>query len=117
MSLLSSQAAGGAAAAAVSCTHRCSLKFTNPIPPLFSNRRPPKFPFTSSDHLPKPLTVANAEVEPTTSRPTAAATPTNSTNDGNIPVTLVGEKDVPLEGVIQFEKPSSSPSSIISNWG
>ncbi|KAL3505035.1 hypothetical protein ACH5RR_034876 [Cinchona calisaya] len=106
MTLLSSQAPGGGAAAAVTCTHRCSLKFTNPIPSLFSNhRKPPKFPTTSTNNFPKPLTVANA----------------SNTNfndeDNNIAITLVGEKDVPLEGVIQFEKPISSSSSLISKWG
>ncbi|KAL3514354.1 hypothetical protein ACH5RR_027071 [Cinchona calisaya] len=124
MSLLSSQAAGGAAAAAVSCTHRCSLKFTNPIPPLFSNRRPPKFTPTSTNNFPKPLTVVNAE--PSTSRPAASTTGPSTASDStkpnvngedNVPITLVGEKDVPLEGVIQFEKPISSPSSLISKWG
>ncbi|XP_027149157.1 uncharacterized protein LOC113749572 [Coffea eugenioides] len=118
MNVLSSQAAGGAAVATVSCTHRCSLQFTNPVPPLFSNRRPPKFPPTNTHNFPRRRTVANAES--TTSRPSATptgpSTPPNSAKE-DVPITLVGEQDVPLEGVIQFEKPTSSPSALISKWG
>ncbi|CAI9115982.1 OLC1v1017016C1 [Oldenlandia corymbosa var. corymbosa] len=124
MSLMSGSQApggGGAVAAAVSCTHRCSLKFINPIPPLFSShRRPPKFQSTSiSNNVHKPLTVANAEP---TSQTTSTSSPSGANSSGpnlnnSPPITLKGQGDVPLEGVIQFEKPSSSTAALISKWG
>lgn len=118
MSLLSRQAPGGAAAAALSCTHHCSLNFTHPNPPLFSrHRRPPEFPTTSTARLPKPLLPASTE---STGRSnTARGGPSAAINDSKEAnsITLVGEEDVALEGVIQFEKPGSSTSNLISKWG
>lgn len=121
MSLLSSNAPAGAPAAALSCSHNCSLKFTHPNPPLFyRHRRPPKFPTTSSSfgRLPKPL-LATPESAGHRHCTFAGAGPPAATDDGKDAntITLVGEEDVSLEGVIQFEKPGSSTSNLISKWG
>lgn len=96
---------GSTPAAALSSTHHSSLKFSNPIPPLFSNRSKPP-------HFPKPtLTLRNA-IEPTTR--TSPPPPDNNNN----PISLISQNDVPLEGVIQFDKPASSKlSSLITKWG
>ncbi|KAJ8541217.1 hypothetical protein K7X08_002033 [Anisodus acutangulus] len=79
-----------------SATHRCSLKFTHPIPPLFCHhRRPTKL---NPIHGPlKPHTLANAE----------SGGPRQ-----------IYPLFVPLEGVIQFEKPdSNSFSDKLNKWG
>ncbi|KAF3659853.1 hypothetical protein P3S67_011951 [Capsicum chacoense] len=112
-----------APAGALSATHRCSLKFTHPIPPLFTHRRPNNITF------PKPLTLTNAG--PGENRESSTATSTSTTSDGfsgsdngsgslrsDEPISFVGQDSVPLEGVIQFEKPdSSSLSDKINKWG
>ncbi|KAF3672791.1 putative growth-regulating factor 6-like [Capsicum annuum] len=112
-----------APAGALSATHRCSLKFTHPIPPLFTHRRPNNITF------PKPLTLTNAW--PGENRESSTATSTSTTSDGfsgsdngsgslrsDEPISFVGQDSVPLEGVIQFEKPdSSSLSDKINKWG
>ncbi|KAA8538264.1 hypothetical protein F0562_027913 [Nyssa sinensis] len=91
--------------------------FTQPNSPLSSNRRSefvPRNPITK--RCPVPLTVANAEglgggPATTKSNPTPSPPPFNTDNT----VTFVGEESVPLEGVIQFEKPNSS--SLLNKWG
>ncbi|PHT50980.1 hypothetical protein CQW23_10727 [Capsicum baccatum] len=112
-----------APAGALSATHRCSLKFTHPIPPLFTHRRP------NNITCPKPLTLTNAG--PGENRESSTATSTSTTSDGfsgsdngsgslrsDEPISFVGQDSVPLEGVIQFEKPdSSSLSDKINKWG
>lgn len=99
-------------------TQRCSLKsapkFRHPIPPLFSNRRPKFSPSnnpTIAPKRPKPITATNSDSGSgsTKSKPT---TPFNTDN----PITFVGEENVPLEGVIQFEKPNTN-STLINKWG
>lgn len=126
MNLLSQAPAG-----ALSATHRCSLKFTHPIPPLFSHRRPTKVSTTNPIHgpknRPKPLTLANAESSSGDGAPSQTNTATTSTSGSNNGsssfgpddgITFVGQDTVPLEGVIQFEKPdSSSFSDKLNKWG
>ncbi|XP_009610223.1 uncharacterized protein [Nicotiana tomentosiformis] len=126
MNLLSQAPAG-----ALSATHRCSLKFTHPIPPLFSNRRPTKLSTTNPIHgpkdRPKPLTLANAESSSGAGAPrqtNTATTSTSGSNNGSTSfgsddgITFVGQDTVPLEGVIQFEKPNSSSfSDKLNKWG
>ncbi|GAA0147258.1 hypothetical protein LIER_07003 [Lithospermum erythrorhizon] len=103
MNLISPSAPTPPTRTRISSTHHHSLKFSHPIPPLFSKSRFIK--------LTKPIfTVCNA-IEPTTTTPP-------STSPENNPISLVGQEDVPLEGVIQFEKPAcSSPYSLINKWG
>lgn len=110
---LLSQAAGGGGGALLSSTHQSSLKFANPIPPLFSKHRRN---FSVSRRL-KPLTLANTAESSSggaATKPASSATiPVN--DEGPSSISLVGREDVPLEGVIQFEKPSSS--SLLAKWG
>ncbi|XP_004238074.1 uncharacterized protein [Solanum lycopersicum] len=130
MSLLAQAPAG-----ALSATHRCSLTFTHPIPPLFSHRRPTqistKNPIHGSKNGQKPITLANAESSSSGAGvPREASTATTSTvgssNSSNgsasfsteDSISFVGQDSVPLEGVIQFEKPdSNSISDKINKWG
>ncbi|KAL7154910.1 hypothetical protein ABFS83_03G035900 [Erythranthe nasuta] len=111
---LLSQAAG-AGGALLSSTHHCSLKSVHPIPPLFSKRRPN---FSVCRRL-KPLTIANAA---DSSGGPSTKTTTSSTvkfedqgSAASNSISIVGQESVPLEGVIQFEKPDSS--SRIAKWG
>lgn len=96
---------------------RCSLsspplnpKFTNPKPFLFSNRKP-KLTATSK---PLNLTLAKPEGGIDSSSATKPTTPFH--NDQTV---FVGQENVPLEGVIQFDKPTldSSFSSRLNKWG
>ncbi|XP_049365165.1 uncharacterized protein LOC125829976 [Solanum verrucosum] len=130
MSLIAQAPAG-----ALSATHRCSLTFTHPVPPLFSHRRPTqistKNPIHGSKNGPKPITLANAESSSSgAGAPREASTATTSTagssNSSNgsasfspeDSISFVGQDSVPLEGVIQFEKPdSNSISDKINKWG
>ncbi|KZV54519.1 hypothetical protein F511_01317 [Dorcoceras hygrometricum] len=110
---LLSQAAGGGGGALLSSTHQSSLKFANPIPPLFSkNRRN----FSVSRRL-KPLTLANAAESSNgaAATKTASSTTTPVNDEGPSSIASVGQESVPLEGVIQFEKPNSS--SRLAKWG
>lgn len=124
MNLLSSNASAGAAAGGLSCTNNFSLKFThlNPNPCSFYRcRRPSEFPTISSKlgRLPKPLRFATPKSAGPCHRTFAGSGPPAATDDGKDAntITLVGEEDVSLEGVIQFEKPGSSTSNLISKWG
>ncbi|KAH0695339.1 hypothetical protein KY285_022436 [Solanum tuberosum] len=130
MSLLAQAPAG-----ALSATHRCSLTFTHPVPPLFSHRRPTQISTKNQIHGskngPKPITLANAESSSSgAGAPREASTATTSTagssNSSNgsasfspeDSISFVGQNSVPLEGVIQFEKPdSNSISDKINKWG
>ncbi|KAJ8537824.1 hypothetical protein K7X08_014364 [Anisodus acutangulus] len=114
MSLLTQAPTG-----ALSATHRCSLKFTHPIPPLFSHRRPTKL---NPIHGPfKPLTLANAE----SCGPRQSSTTGSSGSDSGSSsfssdesISFVGQDSIPLEGVIQFEKPdSNSFTDKLNKWG
>ncbi|KAK6160580.1 hypothetical protein DH2020_003961 [Rehmannia glutinosa] len=108
--------AAGAGGALLSSTHHCSLKFVNPNPPLFSKRRP-NFPL--SRRL-KSLSLANAadssggaSTNPTTS--SSSTVPFDEQGSNPNPISFVGQENVPLEGVIQFEKPNST--SLLAKWG
>lgn len=112
--ILISQAPGGALSA------RCSLtspaKFVNANPSLFGNRKPKLV--TRKSYV-KPLQITRAKAEgsvesgsASNSAPAIAATSAPSANDEMV---FVGGKDVPLEGVIQFEKPSNP--SRFQKWG
>ncbi|KAJ7958291.1 Transmembrane protein [Quillaja saponaria] len=116
--LMLSQAPGGALSA-----RRCSLS-SSPIkvvkanPDLFSNRKP-KFMTRGSTIKPLNLTLAKADGG-VDSGPAPATKPASSNSQipypfGNDETVLVGQEDVPLEGVIQFEKPSSSAR--LEKWG
>ncbi|XP_073304853.1 uncharacterized protein [Primulina huaijiensis] len=110
---LLSQAAGGGGWELLSSTHQSSLKFANPIPPLFSKHRRN----LSVSRSLKPLTLANAAESSSgsaASKPASSATiPVN--DEGPCSISFVGQENAPLEGVIQFEKPNSS--SLLAIWG
>ncbi|KAK8596945.1 hypothetical protein V6N12_065422 [Hibiscus sabdariffa] len=95
---------------------KCSLKFTVPIQPSTSNsainRRPNFIPSTNSQKL-LYITLAKAEGG-LDSTPKQSSPPPPPPPFGNGDTVFVGQEDVPLEGVIQFEKPSSS--SRVSEW-
>ena len=46
----------------------------------------------------------------------SSSSPTKPSSFANDQTVFVGDKDVPLEGVIQFDKPNNS-SSRIEKWG
>ncbi|KAB1203949.1 hypothetical protein CJ030_MR8G001943 [Morella rubra] len=105
--LVLSQAPRGALSA-----KRCSLasppvpKFNNPNPLLFSKRKPK---FCSRPLL--NLTLATKQ-DISSSSPTTTPPPFSDDQQ----TVFVGEENVPLEGVIQFEKPASC-SSRLNKWG
>lgn len=112
---LLSQAAG-AGGAFLSSTHYRSIKSVHPNPPLFSKRRPE---FSVSRRL-KPLTLANAadssggaSTKPTSS--SSSTIPFDDQGSTSSSISFVGQEDVSLEGVIQFEKPNSTP--LLAKWG
>ncbi|XP_054797728.1 uncharacterized protein LOC129302875 [Prosopis cineraria] len=112
--ILISQAPGGALSA------RCSLsspgKFVNANPSLFGNRKPQLL--TRRSHIkPLQITLAKAEgsVESGSASNSAPASTTSSAPSANDEMVFVGGKDVPLEGVIQFEKPSNPAR--FQKWG
>ncbi|EOA38435.1 hypothetical protein CARUB_v10010055mg [Capsella rubella] len=83
--------------------------------------------FSSSDSclVSAPTTLRRRRVVLALSNPdgTVKSKPTTTTSSSQIPssgddTVFVGQEDVPLEGVIQFDKPSSSTSSSnITKWG
>ncbi|XP_060199290.1 uncharacterized protein LOC132627744 [Lycium barbarum] len=100
---------------ALSATHRCSLKFTHPIPPLFTHRRPTKLSPINGPL--KPLTIVNAESSSGQSS-TVTTTSGSSSFGPDEPISFVGQDSVPLEGVIQFEKPDSNNfRDKLNKWG
>ncbi|KAL3617870.1 hypothetical protein CASFOL_038191 [Castilleja foliolosa] len=111
-SLISQAAAGGGAL--LSTTHHCSLKFVHPNPPLFSKRRPN---FSLSRRRLKPLSLANPP--DSSNNPTTTSSSTVPLDDqasaSNNSISFVAQQNVPLEGVIQFEKPNSN--SNLAKWG
>ncbi|XWS21324.1 hypothetical protein CRYUN_Cryun30bG0045800 [Craigia yunnanensis] len=98
---------------------KCSLKFTAPIQPLYSNsatHRRPKFIPSRNSGKPLHLTLVKAEGgldSASASVPNQSSPPPPPFNNDD--TVFVGQEDVPLEGVIQFEKPSSS--SRLIKWG
>ncbi|CAN6721797.1 unnamed protein product [Malus baccata var. baccata] len=118
--LVLGQAPGGALSA-----RRCSLtsppKFSNPNPPLFSSRRPSRF-FSNvnpSKSLNITLVKANGGVDSASSTAkqgfsASSPPPPPPPSVDNQPV-FVGQENIPLEGVIQFEK--SDSSARLRKWG
>ncbi|KAI3725629.1 hypothetical protein L1987_65420 [Smallanthus sonchifolius] len=100
-----SQATAGAGATTALSTHTLHPpKFTHPNPPLFSSRRPK---FLSLSTL-RPV-IVNADV-------TNKSKPSSSFSDSDEqPISVVSQENVPLEGVIQFEKPDTT--SRFRKWG
>lgn len=89
-----------------------STKFITSISPQqFFNNQPPKFNTIRTFIKPLHLTLAKAEGNIDSSSPTKP-----SSSFANDQTVFVGDKDVPLEGVIQFDKPNNS-SSRIEKWG
>ncbi|XP_023748945.1 uncharacterized protein LOC111897217 [Lactuca sativa] len=85
-------------------------KFTHPVHPLFSNRRPKFLSTTTSTSFSNHRTViVNADIT-NKSKPT-----TPFTDSEDQPISVVGQENVPLEGVIQFEKPDTSAR--FRKWG
>ncbi|KAH6764909.1 hypothetical protein C2S51_016158 [Perilla frutescens var. frutescens] len=114
--LLTPAANGGGAV--LSTAQNCSLKFVHPVPPLFSKRRPTLL----ASRLLKPLTLANAtessggaSTKPATTTTSSSSVPFDDQGCNPNPISLVGQENVPLEGVIQFEKPNST--SLLAKWG
>ncbi|KAL0366297.1 UNVERIFIED_CONTAM: hypothetical protein Sradi_3519800 [Sesamum radiatum] len=109
--LLSQAAAGGGAL--LSATHHCSLKFAHPNPPLFSKRRPN---FALSRRL-RSVTLANAADSSggAATKPTVSSSNVPCGDESSNSIAFVGQENVALEGVIQFEKPSST--SRLVKWG
>lgn len=112
---------GGGGGASLCSSDRCALKFTHPIPPLFSNRRPGRCncnPTQRPQTQPKLPSLAAAN--PGASRPSATVTPPSSTLGSHVNVagddviSLITQDKVPPEGVIQFQNPNSS--SRIGKW-
>ncbi|XP_022772930.1 uncharacterized protein LOC111315471 isoform X2 [Durio zibethinus] len=94
-----------------------TLKFTAPIQSVYSNsatHRRPKFITSRNCRKPLHLTLAKAEggLDSASAPRQSSPTPPPFNNDDTV---FVGQEDVPLEGVIQFEKPSSS--SRLIKWG
>ncbi|XVE95066.1 hypothetical protein REPUB_Repub02eG0064500 [Reevesia pubescens] len=100
---------------------KCSLKFTAPIQPFYSNsatHRRPKFIPPKNSRKPLHITLAKAEGgldSASASAPKQSPPPPPPPTFNNDETVFVGQEDVPLEGVIQFEKPSSS--SRLIKWG
>ncbi|XP_061351496.1 uncharacterized protein LOC133296514 [Gastrolobium bilobum] len=102
------------------CSPSYSAKFiaANPLPFLNPS---PKFITRRSSIRPLHLTLAKAEggIESSSatksSSSTSTSSPTAPSPFSNDQTVFVGDEDVPLEGVIQFDKPSSS--SRVEKWG
>ncbi|KAE9588483.1 hypothetical protein Lalb_Chr22g0355811 [Lupinus albus] len=105
--LLLSQVPCGCGAMSAKCSFFSPSKFitaTNSSP--FFNFPISKFITTRSSKIPFHLTLAKAEGS------VDSASATKSSSDQTV---FVGPEDVPLEGVIQFEKSTSSPR--FEKWG
>lgn len=97
------------------CSLRAPLTFTAPNGPLFSRRKSKLAPNFNSRKLPT-ITLANAERGVDSASATSQSISTSSiTPFENDQTVFVGDDNVPLEGVIQFEKPSSSTR--LQKWG
>ncbi|KAK6939751.1 Protein of unknown function DUF3054 [Dillenia turbinata] len=92
------------------------LKFTNPNPPLFSSPKNPKFlPANPKKSL--TLNASDADRTPvdSSSPPAKPSLPTPSPSQSRTQFTVVGQESIPLEGVIQYEKPDFSAR--VDKWG
>ncbi|KAI4316584.1 hypothetical protein L6164_024553 [Bauhinia variegata] len=106
--ILVSQAHGGPLSAKCLFSSSSPIKFIHGNPSVFSNRK------SKFNVKPLHLTLARAEggVESdSTSKPVSSASPSIA-NDETV---FVGSEDIPLEGVIQFDKPTSSKR--LEKWG
>ncbi|MED6217070.1 hypothetical protein PIB30_014273 [Stylosanthes scabra] len=112
--------------ASAKCLCSCSL-FTpstlkpKPLPSSFhvnpTRRVSISITTTTTFHLHHHVRLIKAQAEPglnNNNNNNSSPSPSPSTNEQ--PVFVTGQ-DVPLEGVIQFEKPTSSSSSRIQKWG
>ncbi|KAI6687973.1 hypothetical protein NL676_024801 [Syzygium grande] len=136
--LLLSQAPTGALSSKSCCccsatasSSSSSIASAAPRPPLFSNRRPNFFsrahpsrpPLSSSSSSSSRLALAKADdavdaVPPAAREPPLAPPPpfgVGGGGGGGGDAVFAGREGVPLEGVIQFEKPS--PASRLKKWG
>lgn len=105
--LLVSQAASGGLSGRACCSFSPPLKFSNPKPVLFSNRR----------SLGRTLRITLARADGgLDSTPATKQIPSESLPLDNDPTVFVGQESVPLEGVIQFEKPNATASRL-EKWG
>ncbi|EEF52237.1 uncharacterized protein LOC8265252 isoform X2 [Ricinus communis] len=125
MLLVSQGAGGGLSARRCTCTHISPPKFAHKKPPLFFSNNAtaggPKFISKKRQSFYHHLTLAKA-ADGSSDSPTSSTTKQSpSTNNSPPPsfrtdeTVFVGQENVPLEGVIQFEKPSSS--SRLDKWG
>ncbi|KAK1432300.1 hypothetical protein QVD17_09195 [Tagetes erecta] len=105
-----SAGAGAGASTALSTQTLHPPKFTHPNPPLFSNRRPKLLSTSSSTSSSSNLrtVTVNADVTNKSSKP-------SSNFSDEQPISIVTQENVPLEGVIQFEKPDAT--SRFKKWG
>ena len=114
--ILVNQAPGGALSA--KCSLSSPAKFMNANLILFSNRKP-KFITGTRRTSAKPLylTLAKAEggADSGSATKPSSSNSTSSAPFGSDQTVFVRGEDAPLEGVIQFEKPSAS--SRIEKWG
>uniref|UniRef100_A0A803NYI6 Transmembrane protein n=1 Tax=Cannabis sativa TaxID=3483 RepID=A0A803NYI6_CANSA len=114
--LVLSQAPGGALSAR-SCSLRSSPALTTPNSPLFSNGKS-KFISTRFPNKRFPISLAKAE-QGVDSTPSSSTTTKQSFSSSpafdNEQRVFVGEDSVPLEGVIQFDKPDTT--SRFKKWG
>lgn len=119
--ILISQAPNGALSATSSLSS--PAKFVNANPSLFAHHKP-KFITKRNQVNVKPLLISYAKAEGSVESgsasnsvaPTSTSSSSSSSSSANDEMVFVGGKDVPLEGVIQFEKPSSN-SSRFQKWG
>lgn len=106
--------AGAAPNGALSSSLLPKFPNPNPNPSLFSKSRP-KFPNPNPRRRPPTTLTASAaadgEAGPTTTARPASPPPTKEAENSTV---FVGDDGVPLEGVIQFEKPDAAPSKLIS---
>lgn len=108
--LLVSQAASGGLSGRACCSFCPAPKFSSPKPTLFSNRKSPG----RALHI--TLAKADGGLDST---PAAKQIPSDSNPSlplDNDPTVFVGQESVPLEGVIQFEKPNATASRL-EKWG
>ncbi|CAH9097832.1 unnamed protein product [Cuscuta europaea] len=102
----------GGGGAPLSSSNRCSLKFNRPVAHLFSSIPDPA---SRPKIRLKPITLASPEPGASRRSATSAApssTPFNGADEDTI--SFVSQDEVPIEGVIQYEKPDSSAS--FSRW-
>ncbi|XP_059639745.1 uncharacterized protein LOC132282141 [Cornus florida] len=96
----------------VALSASASVQFSNPNPPLFSNRRSKFFPKTKRC-LNSLTVIVNADAGG--GAPPATTAKYNPHFNSDNLISFVGQESVPLEGVIQFDKPNSP--TLINKWG